>query len=275
MTISNVPHEDAGPQQSSITRRGLMQIASAGAVATIAAPVLADAARPASPPDVGSKFYADGRVHAFPGNTVICHLPQQGSDAACFNALMDVYRDAPRHRFVRKVALLPPSSYHMTVFGGANDRPRLRQSWPADLPLDMPMAECDRITTDRLRQAGIRCALPIRMRVDPSQDPTNGRPLTMRLLPLDDGEAVKLATVRREIARATRIPLPEPDTYRFHISIGYSIAWLTAAENVEFVSVFNRWSREIAAHAPVIALGAPEFCVFQDMYAFHRVLSLT
>src|SRR3546814_10770713 len=49
-------------------------------------------------------------------------------------ALLDIYREAPAHPFVRKITLLPPSSYHMTIFGGANDKPRERKSWPADLP---------------------------------------------------------------------------------------------------------------------------------------------
>ena len=257
-----------------ISRRELMRAASAGAVVALAGPSFAKVGRPAFPPDVGSKFDADGRVLGFPGNTIICHLPQQGVEAACFDALMNVYRDAPRHGFTRKVALLPPSSYHMTVFGGANDHPRMAQSWPADLPLDLPMDQCNRITADRLRQASIRCPLPIRMRVDPAQNPMNGQPLTMRLLPLDDDEGAKLATVRHAISRATQIPLGKLDTYRFHISIGYSTGWLTQAENTEFVSVFNNWSLQVAARVPVINLGAPEFCVFEDMYAFHRILSL-
>src|SRR3546814_7288625 len=101
-----------------------------------------DLVRSKFPPDVGSKFYADGRVHPFPGNTVICHVPQQGEHSGCFNALLDIYREAPAHPFVRKITLLPPSSYHMTIFGGANDKPRERKSWPADLPIDMPIERC-------------------------------------------------------------------------------------------------------------------------------------
>ena len=226
------------------------------------------------PPDVDSKFYADGRVHPFRGNTLVCHLAQQGPDAACFDALLDVYRDAPAHGFTRKLALLPPSSYHMTVFGGANDKPRLRQSWPADLPLDMPLERCTEILKDRLEAAKISCALPIRMRVDPIQDPQNGRPLTMDLLPFDDAETAKLATVRRAISEATKIPIVEPDTYKFHISVGYSIAWLTPDESAQLKKTFADWARHVRERAPIIPLGAPEFCTFDDMYAFHRLMFL-
>jgi hypothetical protein len=253
-------------------RRQFLGGAAGGALLALGA--RADAARPSFPPDVGSKFYSDGRVHRFAGNTVICHLPQQGPDAACFDALMDVYRDAPRHGFIRKVALLPPSSYHMTVFGGANDRPRVAASWPSDLALDASMEACNMLVAERLRAVPIDCPLPIRMKVDPAQDPTNGRPLTMRLLPLDQAEQAKLGSVRRQIAAATKIPLPATDAYRFHISIGYSIGWLDAGEEAEFVRVFTNWCRQVAARAPVIQFGAPEFCTFEDMYAFHRRMFL-
>ena len=255
-------------------RRQFLGLMAAGATAAVSAPALAQTSRSAYPPDVGFKFFADGRVHPFPGNTVICHVPQQGEDSACFDALLDIYREAPSHRFVRKVALLPPSSYHMTVFGGANDKPRKAQSWPADLPLDMPIERCNTILAERLKAARISCPLPIRMKVDPSQDPTNGAPLTLRLLPADSGERDKLTQVRRRIADVTKVPISRPDTYRFHISLGYFIAWLTPAEEIEFTRTFNRWAGQLAAKSPVITLGAPEFCTFEDMYAFHRVLFL-
>ncbi|RVT93478.1 DUF1868 domain-containing protein [Sphingomonas crocodyli] len=258
----------------STDRRHFLELMAAGATAIVGASNPAQAARGPYPPDVGSKFYADGRVHPFAGNTVICHVPQQGEHAACFDALLDIYREAPKHAFLRKVALLPPSSYHMTVFGGANDRPRLPKSWPADLSLDMPMAQCTEILTERLKTARIDCRVPIKMRVDPSQDPTNGAPLTLRLLPADAAEHSKLAELRRAIADATKIPLPAPDTYRFHISLGYFIAWLNAAEEASFITTFNRWAHELAAKSPVITLGAPEFCTFHDMFAFHRILYL-
>lgn len=246
----------------------------AGATAAVGTPVAARVTRSSHPPDVGSKFYADGRVHRFPGNTVICHVPQQGEDSACFDALLDIYREAPAHPFVRKIALLPPSSYHMTIVGGANDKPRERKSWPADLPIDMSIARCTEILAGRLRAARLECRLPIKMKVDPSQDPTNGAPLTLRLLPADEAERSKLSNLRRAISDVTKIPISSPDTYRFHISLGYFVEWLTAAEQAAFARTFNRWAQQLALKSPVIALGAPEFCSFDDMFAFHRIMYL-
>src|SRR3546814_19874613 len=85
------------------------------------------------------------------------------------------------------------------------------------------------------------------MKVDPSQDPTNGAPLTLRLLPVDEAERGKLADLRRAIADVTKVPIPKPDTYRFHISLGYFVAWLTAAEQITFARPFNRWAQPLAS----------------------------
>src|SRR3546814_7141533 len=112
------------------------------------------------------------------------------------------------------------------------------------------------------------------MTADLSQDPTNGAPLTLRLLPVDEAERGKLADLRRAIADVTKVPIPTPDTYPYHISLGYFVAWLTAAEQITFARTFNRWAQQLASKSPVITLGEPEFCSFDDMFAFHRIIYL-
>lgn len=257
------------------TRRGLLKWgAVAGAALTVTAPARLAARQAAYPPDVGRKFSIDGRVLPFAGNTVICHLPQQGEHSAAFDAMLDIYREVPAHRFARKIALLPPSSYHMTVFGGANDRPRTRDSWPADLPLDMPIAECSRLLAERLKGANLHLALPIRMRIDLDQHPTNGKPLTFLLQPADSDERTKLARLREKLGDLLNIHAPDAAAYRFHMSLGYPIAWFDAAEMRALEQAWLRWVHAIAAKSPVIALGAPEYCTFSDMFAFKRQLFL-
>ena len=254
-----------------VDRRALFKAALGSASVALVASSAEAAMSAAYPPDVNRKFFADGRVHPFPGNTIICHLPQQGRQSGPFYSLLDIYRDAPNHQFIRKIALLPPSSYHMTVFGGANDRPRVAKSWPADLPLGIPLDQCTSVLQERLAAAKVGCRLPIRMKVDPQQRPVNGQALTMLLLPFDDSEIEKLHRLRREIAAATSLPISAPDDYRFHVTIGYSIAWLTASEDAEMRRVFAGWAARVAAQSPVFELGAPEFCSFGDMYAYHRL----
>lgn len=255
------------------SRRGLLKLGALGAaVSTALARLSAKTAN--YPPDVGRKFSTTGRVLPFAGNTVICHLPQQCENAAAFDAMLDIYRDVPAHPFARKIAPLPPSSYHMTVFGGANDRPRMRESWPADLPFNLPIDECNRVMTQRLKRANLHVALPIRMRVDLDQKPVNGKALIFLLQPADDGERAKLAKLRDQLADVFKIRSPDAASYRFHISLAYAIAWFTPAEMREHETAWTRWVRQIADKSPIITLGAPEYCTFADMYAFKRQLLL-
>lgn len=248
-------------------RRDLLGAAGAAAALSPAAGL---AAQPPLPPDVGRKFHPDGRVGPFGGNTVICHLPQQGAGSEPFNALLDIYRAAPAHAFMRKVTLLPPSSYHMTIFGGANDSERVAGLWPADLPRDLPMADCDRVLGERLKTFLLDCALPLRLRVDLAEPADTERPLTLRLLPFDEAENRKLRRLRDRLSERLAIRAPSHDTYRFHVTLGYLIRWLTPAEAAEFHVALRTWRETVARRCPVIELGAPEYCTLNDMFAFHR-----
>lgn len=251
-------------------RRDFLQ-AAIGAAGIAAAPSTAFAREhPTYPPDVGSKFYADGRVHPFAGNTIICHLPQQGDHAAAFDAMLDIYREAPLQEFMRKVALLPPSSYHMTIFGGANDQPRNIANWPSDLPLSLSIDACNRALAERLRDFDPGISLPIRMRIDPVQKPLEGGALIFRLQPFDQFEDIKLRRLRDRLAEVLKIRVAGHETYQFHTSFGYKIAWLSQAEKRQLQAAWQRWAAHIARKSPQIVLGAPEFCTFEDMFAFHR-----
>ena len=227
------------------------------------------------PPSVGVKFGRDGHVLPFPGNTIICHLPQQGSAAACFNALLDIYREAPAHAFMRKVTMLPPSSYHMTVFGAAASSDRRPEIWPKGLPLDAPMSACHRLLAERLRTFKLDCALPLRMRVDLSDVDQDHLPLRVRLIPADGAESKKLSRLRDRLSETLTIREPDHESYGFHITLGYLIRWLTPEENITFRKELRRWRETLAESCPVIELGAPEYCTFDDMFAFHRQLHLT
>jgi len=261
-------------------RRRMLQLAGASAIGIAGAPAsiaaLLTTTRKASaetsndPPNVGFKFARDGHVLPLPGNTIICHLPQQGEGAACFNALLDIYRQAPAHDFMRKVTLLPPSSYHMTVFGAATGDDRCAGLWPEDLAPDAPAEACNQLITAKLQNFKLNCALPLRMRVNLEPVPNDHHPLRIRLLPLDAAENKKLRDLRDRLSDTLGIRSEKHDDYEFHITLGYLIRWLSKEENETFRNELRRWREMVATRCPVIALGPPEFCAFEDMFAFQR-----
>ena len=224
----------------------------------------------------GGKFYPDGRVKPYPGNTIICHLPQQGPDHAAFDALLNIYRAAPEIPFLRRATLLPPSSYHMTVFEGATvsgrDRP---DQWPTGLAQSATLDDSNRYLTDRLKTFKLGTTLPLRMTVDMEAPTPAGSAIIIPIKSADAESEAKIRDLRLRLSAATGIAIPSPDTYRFHISLAYWIRQPSSDEQEQYVKTHLAWRRAIRSAAPVITLGAPEYCLFEDMFAFQRQFYLS
>lgn len=259
---------------SSIARRSFLSIAGASGAAFAASEAFAKVGGGAKEDDlsreVGRKFYPDGRVHPFRGNTVVCHLDQQGPNSDFFYALLDIYRQLPAQRFWHKITPLPPSSYHMTIFGGANDPDRKPEIWPRDIPLDTPIDECSRILGDRLKAAAIGTVAPLRLRIDETPMVQGELPMTIRLLPIDDAENKRLRDLRDRLSDIFGIRSPNHDRYRFHVTLAYLIRHLARAEQKAFEEAYAHHHADLAKRFPVVEIGQPEYCLMDDMFAFHR-----
>lgn len=240
----------------------------------MAAPAAAEPVLAAVPRDVGRKFFANGQVRPFAGNTIIAHLPQQERGFPAFDAVLDIYRDKPLHDFSRKLSFLPASSYHMTIFGGPTDQGRDGGFWPKGVPIDAPMARCNEILADRLAEFRLGVDLPFRMKVDDRQPPGLASPITLHLAPAYEREAAKLRQVRDALAERLGLRAPDHDRYQFHVTIAYQIEAFTPAEQQAYAVAMAGWRAAVARKAPVIEIGAPEYCVFEDMFAFERRLTL-
>lgn len=255
-----------------MSRRHLLAAAAASlpAAAQAEAPAQASAAQPR---DVGRKFNADGSPRSFAGNTVAGHLGQQGEDFEAFDAWLDIAREMPRHAFARKLALVPTSSWHVTLIGGANDADRQKASaWPTDLPRDMPIADIHRLFLQRLER---RAAAPLGacdFVVDTERAPaarTEGT-LGIPLRPADDATARRLGAARDELAELMRLRRPDHGDYRFHVTIGYLYRFLDAAESAAMQSATAGWMARLAARGPLTLRGF-HFCVLRDMFAYRAL----
>ena len=149
-------------QTDTLNRRHFIALG-AGALSIASTQQLYAAEELPTPREIGRKFDIGGRVRAFAGNTIICHLEQQNGGYDVFNNFLDFYRSLPTLDFSSKIAALPPSSYHMTVFGGANDQSRQLNLWPSDVSLQAPMDECNEHFYEKLKSFHTRLQTPIRM----------------------------------------------------------------------------------------------------------------
>ena len=220
--------------------------------------------------DATRKFFPDGRVHPFAGNTVVCHLDQQGPRSLPFEVMLDIYREIPGKRYADKITLLPPSSYHATLFGGATDANREPGQWPQGIPANASIAECNRIVGERLRAARIAPLSEIRMKVDPADPGYDENTLRMPLVPHDEAEARKLGAFRDTLAEVVGVRSPNHEKYQFHVTIGYLIRPFDRRELRDALADMATWKDRMASRSPIIELGRPEYCTFDDMFAFKR-----
>lgn len=256
-----------------LSQAGALSVAM-GVTDAVAAPAAAPDAPQGVPRDVGRKFNADGSVHPFAGNTFVGHLGQQGEDFAYFDALLDIYRDLPRHAFTRKMAVLPPSSYHVTLFGGLNDIDRINGPWPADIPRDTRIEKANDMYLERLERLPRLVpegAAPFDFVLDQLPKPSLDGAPNIPLRPADEATAARLQALRDRLSALTGLRRPDHDRYRYHMTIGYIFQYLTAEESSELRAAQGRWMERLAAMQRPLRIRRFDYCVFRDMYAFRVV----
>ncbi len=239
-----------------------------GEIAASSGQTLTNPLRP--PSGVGGKFYPTGQVKEWPGNTIICPV---GADTPLHEVLRSVQEAAMIQPVMRKFTLLPTSSLHMTLFEGVDLDHRRAPFWPAPVPLDAPLSAVDQWCAARLRTFHTGGGL-FQMRPDPDVDIQTVTDFTVRLAPATEAQERRLRTLRDRLSAVLQIRSPAHDRYRFHITLGYLIDWLTPEEAERARQLFSAWGRRIATAAPEFTIGPPEFCRFRDMFAFTPLLTL-
>jgi hypothetical protein len=222
--------------------------------------------------DTQFKFNPDGTRRSFKGNTVICHLQPQGSTR---DAVEQIATDLKRSSFLRKIALLPPESYHMTVYPGVNDQGRDITGWPSDIPQGASIEECSRIVARRMRSFQLECKLPLRMKVDQTRTIENSRASTLRMMGFDEGEEKKIRAIRDRLVDVFGFRDKQHDDYGFHITLAYQLQRFTLAEQAEYRAILEKNVSKIVASAPMFEFANPEFCTFPDMFRFDIQLLLS
>jgi len=251
------------------SRRDVLRSALASSAASVLFPAYGQQVGPQTssslPPGTRDKFNPDGSVLPFAGNTVISHLPAQCGLRDATVALHDaLLASSIRSRF----AVLPTDSYHMTVFGGANDKDRTPASWPRDLGLDMPIEECTRILNQRLATFDLSRPMPIRMKIDQTATIRYKGACSLRVAPVDDQENDAIRSLRDRLSDVFHLRATDHATYEFHITIAYQLGDLDPTQERDYRSLISRYAEKIAAAAPTIELGLPEFCSFRDMFRY-------
>lgn len=209
---------------------------------------------------VGEKFHEDGSVRAYPGVTVICFADSASAIYRAGERVQQALREEP---YGHKFALLPPSSFHMTVFSLILDQNRTQAYWSSRLPLDTPLDEMDEF----FRAAVASVPAPGKLRMCLTHLTSHGL-LLFRLSPADDTTEMALHRYREALAEATGVRYPDHHTYRFHLTLAYQLMILDDAETEAFDQFRSEMGDQLRCEIGIFKPSAPMLTFFDDMFRF-------
>ncbi|RSL94351.1 hypothetical protein CDV31_014339 [Fusarium ambrosium] len=228
--------------------------------------------RPPYPTGVPFKFAPDGTVQHYPGNTTVCHIPPS---SPLIPGLRKIYDSLSSHpTFSKVLRLLPPSSWHMTVFDGVREKECEPGMWPPGLA-KQPLHESTADFSKRLRQFGLNLeaeglAPPYRMAVRGFDLPATVG-VGLRVEGATPGEERRMRRLRDRLGDTLGFKAPNHETYRFHITIAYLLRHIDGNDRDEFHRVLMMQVPDVEMD---FELGRVEFCLFENMLAFPRVFYL-
>jgi len=209
-------------------------------------------------PSAGSKFWPDGTPRHFPGNTIISFVAAQSAEAHLLARTVDHLRESVADDFV----VLPPSSWHMTVFELLCDQVRDADHWSRFLDADAPLSAADEFFAERVPTVIAPSRLDMRSRCIS----VGSAALGVLLEPADQVTTDALHRYREELAIATGVRFPNHDSYRFHITLAYRLSPPTSNTQQQIDAAIQRADIDLDDRGFEIA--QPVLTYFSDMTDF-------
>ncbi|MBE6603755.1 MAG: DUF1868 domain-containing protein [Clostridia bacterium] len=210
---------------------------------------------------IGTKFYENGDVRTYPGNTVVADVTP---DCPAYDVMVKLHQLVIDKGLDSHQILLPKDSYHMTVIRGVNDQVRKPTHWPKEgLAFDAPMTEVD----DYITKAVTSVPMPKKMRMKFDRAMLNAGDIKILLVPADEEQAKILKDYRDAVANAIGLFLPGHDEYRFHITLSYTRVIAEGDDAVRMDEMLAEMDR-IIKDQPDVDITAPYMAYYNDMLAF-------
>jgi hypothetical protein len=153
----------------------------------------------------------------------------------------------------------------MTIFEGVCDQRRKPEVWPKDLPLDAPLASCHDLFRDKLSKFDLGIQTPLRLAVTGLVMSPSG--IRLDLAPIDAAEEKRLRGLRDRLSGLLQIRARGHDTYVFHLALAYRFLPIGREDEEALLALLQECHMAILHD---FELDVPEFCHFDDMFAFHR-----
>ncbi|MCE1235450.1 MAG: DUF1868 domain-containing protein [Hyphomicrobiales bacterium] len=220
----------------------------------------AESAHDAPPSRLGVRYDRGGRFLPEAGDTVVCHTRPGSAEETALLAARDRLLAMPE---ADHFAFTPPESLHVTLFQGVLDTRRDPAFWPDDLALDATIPAA----TDHLlaKLDGFVPRAPFRFR------PVGLSPTGLVVEGATSADVAALADWRDALADLFGYRHPDHETYVFHVTFAYPIAWLPDDRLRAWGNVLAEALADLAAAAPTMTFAPPAFCRFADMCFFEEL----
>ena len=213
--------------------------------------------------DSRRKFNSDATPRVYRGNTVISRVEpesQLGIHAEQTHRLLEGLSSRDRW------ALLPPSSYHMTIIQLLSEPVRDPAVWSAHLDTDCDLEEADEFMIAAMSELPPPTELKMWCRQGFAQNSGN---VALTLEPATTQTRTALIEYRDAVAEATGVRRPDHDTYEFHVGIAYRVGQLNEAEQEELQETLTEAQRNILTRT-VFVLPAPRLVFLDTIVEFHE-----
>ena len=214
--------------------------------------------------DGGGKFDHNGNVLAWPGNTMICHVDSSTPAHETLTLIQKQLKEGPH---ANAFAFLPPDSFHMTIMEGIAGTPDSEQIELEDFDKKQDLHSVTELMRKRL--VGVQVPDSHQIKVI---DIFAG--YSVQVEGSSDSEERSLRRTREILRDTTGIKSKAFAAYQFHITLAYLTRWLSTEEATAVVELSNSLENQLRHEAPVITLGAPEFCTFESMAHFEKIAVL-
>ncbi|MFK7919585.1 MAG: DUF1868 domain-containing protein [Ilumatobacter sp.] len=212
----------------------------------------------AAGPTAQDKFGPDGTARHFPGNTVVSLVPSPSAEADLLTRAVDHLREAIAHDSV----LLPPSSWHMTVFELLCDQVRDSVFWSTRLDADASLDAVDEFVADCVPTIPAPHQLTMHYNGISAGDTAIG----VSVEPADATTTQTLIEYRNALSEVTGIRFPNHDDYRFHITLAYTLTRPSAATRPRLDEAIARVDADL--NGALFAMPEPVLTFFSDMTEF-------
>lgn len=210
--------------------------------------------------DIGRKFYEDGSVRRYPGNTVVAPVKEDSAAYAVMTCLREKVIELGMDKYL---ILLPVNSYHMTIIRGVNDQIRDDAHWPSALAKDAPMSVVDDYMERAITSANIPG--PVKMKFD--RVVMSASDVKVLVSFADEDHKRTVLEFRDRAADAIGLHLPGHDNYQFHITLAYTRVIPEGEDGEKAKEMIEQFSKYVADKGE-FWVSAPHVAFYDDMLRF-------